>query len=300
MTEATYQAVRDTAESMPKGRRFSVNGVLKKLGVSKSGYYDWLKREPSEQEKRRERIKELIKKIHQESDFIYGAPKITEILRGLGEKISERTVSIYMKQLGIRACWIRPYTITTISKDFTDKLKNILKRDFDPQEPNAVWCTDITYLWTDEGFLYLSCVMDLFSRKIVSWELSRTLETSHVIRAIDKAIFRSGGVKPKIVHTDRGVQYTSDAYREHLEGVDLSYSDKGDPWDNACIEAFHALIKREWLNRFRIRGFEHAHNLIFEYIDAFYNTRRIHSYCDYLAPMEYESRYYERILKAAA
>ena len=122
-----------------------------------------------------------------------------------------------MKELGIRACWVKPYTVTTISEDFSDKLRNVLKRNFDPTEPNAVWCTDITYLWTDEGFLHLSCIMDLFSRRIVSWELSRTLETEHVIRAIDKALFRNAGVKPKIVHTDRGVQYTSDLYREYLK-----------------------------------------------------------------------------------
>ncbi|MGN1157569.1 MAG: IS3 family transposase [Agathobacter sp.] len=300
MTEGTYQAVKDTAESMPKGRRFSVRGVLNKLGVSASGYYDWLKREPSEQERRKQRIKELIKKIHADSHFIYGAPKITQILRGMGEKISERTVSIYMKELGIRACWVKPYTVTTISKDFSDKLKNVLKREFDPNEPNAVWCTDITYLWTDEGFLYLSCIMDLFSRRIIAWELSRTLETEHVIRAIEKAEFRNIGVKPKIIHTDRGVQYTSDLYRNYLTGVELSYSGKGNPWDNACIESFHALIKREWLNRFRIRDYDHAYNLVFEYIDAFYNTRRIHSHCNYLSPFEYEKNYYRQIIKAAA
>ena len=300
MTEATYQAVKDTAESMPKGRRFSVRGVLNKIGVSASGYYDWLKREPSEQERRKQRIKELIKKIHADSHFIYGAPKITQILRGMGEKISERTVSIYMKELGIRACWVKPYTVTTISKDFSDNLKNVLKREFDPNEPNAVWCTDITYLWTDEGFLYLSCIMDLFSRRIIAWELSRTLETEHVLRAIEKAEFRNVGVKPKIIHTDRGVQYTSDLYRNGLTGVELSYSGKGNPWDNACIESFHSLIKREWLNRFIIRDYDHAYNLVFEYIDAFYNTRRIHSHCNYLSPFEYEKNYYRQIIKAAA
>ena len=300
MTEATYQAVKDTAESMPKGRRFSVRGVLNKIGVSASGYYDWLKREASEQERRKQRIKELIKKIHADSHFIYGAPKITQILRGMGEKISERTVSIYMKELGIRACWVKPYTVTTISKDFSDNLKNVLKREFDPNEPNAVWCTDITYLWTDEGFLYLSCIMDLFSRRIIAWELSRTLETEHVLRAIEKAEFRNVGVKPKIIHTDRGVQYTSDLYRNCLTGVELSYSGKGNPWDNACIESFHSLIKREWLNRFIIRDYDHAYNLVFEYIDAFYNTRRIHSHCNYLSPFEYEKNYYRQIIKAAA
>lgn len=102
------------------------------------------------------------------------------------------------------------------------------------------------------------------------------------------------------MHTDRGVQYTSDQYREHMEAVALSYSGKGNPWDNACIESFHALIKREWLNRFRIRDYDQAYNLIFEYIDAFYNTRRIHSHCDYLSPLEYERNYYDHLIKAAA
>ena len=98
----------------------------------------------------------------------------------------------------------------------------------------------------------------------------------------------------------RGVQYTSDLYRNYLTGVDLSYSGKGTPWDNACIESFHALIKREWLNRFRIRDYDHAYNLVLEYIDAFYNTRRIHSHCNYLSPFEYEKNYYRQIIKAAA
>ena len=98
----------------------------------------------------------------------------------------------------------------------------------------------------------------------------------------------------------RGVQYTSDLYRNYLTGVDLSYSGKGTPWDNACIESFHALIKREWLNRFRIRDYDHAYNLVLEYIDAFYNTRRIHIHCYYLSPFEYEKKYYRQIIKAAA
>ena len=146
----------------------------------------------------------------------------------------------------------------------------------------------------------MSCIMDLFSRRIIAWELSRTLETEHVLRAIEKAEFRNVGVKPKIIHTDRGVQYTSDLYRNCLTGVELSYSGKGNPWDNACIESFHSLIKREWLNRFIIRDYDHAYNLVFEYIDAFYNTRRIHSHCNYLSPFEYEKNYYRQIIKAAA
>ena len=163
----------------------------------------------------------------------------------MGETISERTVTKYMKELGIRACYIKPYTVTTISEDFSSRLKNILKRDFSPDKPNAVWCTDITYIWTNEGFVYLSCIMDLFSRRIIAWELSRTLETVHVVNAIRKAILHAGNQIPKIIHTDRGTQYTSDEYYATTKGVEKSYSGKGNPWDNACIESFHALIKRE-------------------------------------------------------
>lgn len=283
-----YQAVKDTSEVE---HRLSVSGVLKKLGVSKSGYYDWLKRKPSKQAERREKVKKDILNIHTESKEIYGAPKITRTLREKGYCISERTVTRYMHEMGIRACYTKPYMVTTISLDFTDKLRNILNRDFSPECPNAVWCTDITYIPTAEGFLYLSCVMDLYSRKIVAWELGDTLETKHVIKAINKAILNTGS-KPRVIHTDRGVQYTSDEYQEVTKDIVRSYSLPGTPWDNACIESFHALIKREWLNRFEIRDYNHAYNLIFEYINAFYNTVRIHSYCNYTSPVRYEIAYY--------
>ena len=270
--------------------------MLKKLGVSKSGYYDWLKRKPSKQAERRKKVKESIRNIHAESNEIYGAPKITRTLRERGYRISERTVTRYMYEMGIRACYTKPYTVTTISLDFTNTLRNILNRSFSPEHPNAVWCTDITYIPTTEGFLYLSCVMDLYSRKIVAWELGDTLETKHVIKAINKAILKTGS-RPKVIHTDRGVQYTSDEYQRVTKNIIRSYSLPGTPWDNACIESFHALIKREWLNRFKIRDYNHAYNLIFEYIDAFYNTVRIHSYCDYTSPVKYEAAYYNHNLQ---
>ena len=270
--------------------------MLKKLGVSKSGYYDWIKRKPSKQAERRQKVKENIRNIHVESKEIYGAPKITRILKKQGYRISERTVTRYMHEMGIRACYTKPYTVTTISLDFTNTLRNILNRNFSPEHPNAVWCTDITYIPTAEGFLYLSCVMDLYSRKIVAWELGDTLETKHVINAINKAILKTGS-RPKVIHTDRGVQYTSDEYQRVTKNIVRSYSLPGTPWDNACIESFHALIKREWLNRFKIRDYNHAYNLIFEYIDAFYNTVRIHSFCNYISPVKYEIAYYNNNLQ---
>ena len=271
--------------------------MLKRLKVSASGYYDWLQRGPSRREQKRLQLQQEIMDIYEGSRQIYGAPKITKQLRADGKKVSERTVTRYMRAMHIHAWYRRPYTRTTISVDFTDRLKDLLKRDFSPEQPNAVWCTDITYIHTEEGFLYLSCIMDLYSRKIISWELGRTLETGSVIRAINKAIQKTG-CRPKVIHTDRGVQYTSDAYEEATEGIEKSYSRKGNPWDNACIESFHALIKREWLWRFRIQDFKHAYKLVFEYIDAFYNTIRIHSHCGYVAPEVYEQQYYNRLKQA--
>jgi len=197
----------------------------------------------------------------------------------------------------MQGCWVKSCVITTHSEDFSDSLKNILKREFSPDEPDAVWCTDITYIPTDKGFVYLSCILDLFSRRIVAWKLAHTLETCYVVEAVKKAI-KTSGKKPKVIHTDRGIQYTSGAYREATEGILNSYSAKGNPWDNACIESFHALIKREWLDRFRIHNIEHAHSLVFQYIDMFYNTRRIHSHCGYLSPMEYEKQFYQTLLLA--
>ena len=290
-----YSEVKKANEEAGDG--FSVSVVLKHLNVSKSGYYDWLHRGPSHREQKRLQIQQDIMDIYEGSHQIYGAPKITEKLKSAGQEISKRTVGRYMKDMQIHAWYRRPYTRTTFSVDFTDKLKNILKRDFSPKQPNAVWCTDITYIHTDEGFLYLSCIMDLYSRKIIAWELGKTLETEYVIRAIRKAIQKTG-CKPRVIHTDRGVQYTSEYYADETEGIDKSYSRKGNPWDNACIESFHALIKREWLWRFKVRDFKHAYRLIFEYIDAFYNTTRIHSHCGYISPDEYEKNYYNKLKQA--
>ena len=273
------------------GRRVSVSGMLDFIGVSRSGYRSFLKHRPSESELRKNRLKERIQEIYDSSHQNYGAPKITRELQREGERISERTVGIYMRELGIRAQWIKPWIATTVDSDFSKELHNILNEQFNPDRPNAVWCTDITYIYTHEGFSYLTSVMDLYSRKIIAWTLSDSMEVSFVIETINKAKSRRNTDLPLILHSDRGSQYVSKAYREATEKFQLSYSHKGYPYDNACIEAFHSLIKREWLNRFRILNLEHAHTLVFEYIEAFYNTVRIHSHCDYMSPDQYEKLY---------
>ena len=265
--------------------------MLKSLGVSRSGYRAFLNRKVSSTRQRKAAIKKQIQHIYDDSNQNYGAPKITKELRKSGECISQRTVGKYMREMGIKAQWIKPWTTTTRDSDFSKELHNILDEQFNPDRPNAVWCTDITYIWTTDGFVYLNCIMDLYSRKIIAWTLADTLEVSTVISTIDKAKSSRDTDMPLIIHTDRGCQYVSEAWRQATEGMTRSYSHTGYPYDNACIESFHSLIKREWLNRFTIRNYRHAYSLVFEYIETFYNTVRIHSHCDYMSPNDYEKLY---------
>lgn len=180
--------------------------MLKVLGVSRSGYRAFLKRKLSATAKRKNSIKEGILKIYNDSKQNYGAPKITKLLQKSGETISQRTVGKYIREMGIRAQWSKPWIATTKDSDFSSELHNILKEQFNPERPNAVWCTDITYIWTHDGFVYLNCVMDLFARKIIAWTLSETMEVSAVIDTIEKAKAIRNTDLPLIIHTDRGSQ----------------------------------------------------------------------------------------------
>ena len=265
--------------------------MLKSLGVSRSGYRAFLNRKISPAHQRKNAVKKQIQRIYDDSNQNYGAPKITKELQKSGECISQRTVGKYMREMGIKAQWIKPWTITTRDSDFSKELHNVLDEQFNPDRPNAVWCTDITYIWTTDGFVYLNCIMDLYSRKIIAWTLADTLEVPSVISTINKAKASRDTDNPLIIHSDRGSQYVSEAWRLATEGMTRSYSHTGYPYDNACIESFHSLIKREWLNRFTIRNYRHAYSLVFEYIETFYNTIRIHSHCNYMSPNDYEKLY---------
>ncbi|WP_373721445.1 IS3 family transposase [Bacteroides heparinolyticus] len=204
MTEALFLEAAECEEQLKEQgkRRLNVCGVLKILGVSRSGYISWKKRLPSKRELRKQTIKERILEIYNESHQNYGAPKITECLKKEGESIAEKTVGNYMRELGIKAQYVKPYTVTTTDSDFSEELKNILDEQFNPQEPDAVWCSDITYIWTHEGFVYLTSIMDLYSRKIIAWVLSNTLEAKWIIEAVTKAQDIRGISKPLIIHTD--------------------------------------------------------------------------------------------------
>lgn len=268
--------------------------MLKYLGVSRSGYRSFLKHKPSATERRRTRVEKQIQTIYDESHQNYGAPKITQKLRQSGETIGQRTVAKYMRSMGIRAQWVKHWIATTKDSDFSKELHNVLDEQFNPDRPNAVWCTDITYIWTYEtGYIYLTSIMDLYSRKIIAWTLTESMEVSCVVAVVNKAKASRPTDQPLVIHSDRGSQYVSEAYKKVTEGMQRSYSHKGYPYDNACIESFHSLIKREWLNRFQIANYDAAHRLVFEYIETFYNTVRIHSHCSYMSPNDYERMYDE-------
>lgn len=161
--------------------------------------------------------------------------------------------------MGIRACWIKHYTVANRNSDFDAALVNILQECFNPEEPDRVWCSDITYIWTAEGFVYLESIMDLFSRKIIAWNLIRNLDVDGIVKMLQEAKqYRNPGQLLGI-HSDRGCQYVSQAYMQETSSMRRNYSKKGYPWDNACIESFHSLIKREWLNRFKIQNYQQAY-----------------------------------------
>lgn len=203
MTEAIYLEVSEkTDAAMKANRQVSVSGMLKILGVSRSGYRAWQNRMPSNTQQRREAVKAKIMDIYDDSKQNYGAPKIAKKLQQEGKIISERMVGKYMKPLGIKAQWAKPWTITTKDSDFSNELQNILNEQFNPERPNTVWCSDITYIWTTEGFTYLASIMDLYSRKIIAWTLSDSMDVACVIDTINKAKTRRNTEQPLILHSD--------------------------------------------------------------------------------------------------
>lgn len=190
------------------------SGVLKNLGVSRSGFLAFLRRKPTASEQRKDEIKDRILDIYNQSKQNYGAPKITRELQKAGYRISERTVGKHRNEMGIKAQWVNTWTTTTRDSDFSTELHNILNEQFNPDRPNAVWCTDITSIWTLDGFIYLTSVMDLYAHKIIAWTLSSMMEVSCVIDTINRAKARRNTSLPLIIHSNWGSQYISKAYHK--------------------------------------------------------------------------------------
>nr|WP_236619688.1 IS3 family transposase [Bacillus sp. 1NLA3E] len=273
---------------------FRVVKMCSVFGVSKSGYYDWLKRDESEQRMARKRLTEEIKNIYYKSKKRYGSIKITRELRKTGFSVSERHVQRIMTEEGMKSITAQKFKATTNSDHDKHIYPNLLEQNFKTSGPGVAWVSDITYIWTRQGWLYLASVMDLYSRKIIGFSMSSRMTKELVIQALERAVRHQPPKKGLIHHSDRGSQYASKEYTKILKDaeIQISMSGKGNCYDNACIESFHSVIKKELIFHKDYKTRKEAKSSIFDYILSFYNSWRIHSTLDYSTPNEFEKAYY--------
>lgn len=262
--------------------------------VSRSGYYAWLQRKPSKNALENKMLIAEIKKIYKESRRTYGSPRITEELRSRNILVSRPRVARLMKQEKIRSKTKKKYVITTDSKHSFSIAPNLVDRNFTIQTPGKVWVSDMTYVKTTQGWLYLTVVIDLFDRKVIGWSLSILLDALHTsIPAINMAL-RNRMKDPQLIfHSDRGVQYACDAFKQILrkENIRQSMSRKGNCWDNAVAESFFKSIKVECIYQSQIKSIREMKKEIFWYIEIWYNRMRKHSTLNYATPEELEILY---------
>ncbi len=258
------------------------------MGVSRSGYYSWCSRGKSNRQRERERLIPQVKMIHEQARGSYGARRISEELTAAGESCGRTKAATLMQLANITAKQKKKFKATTDSKHNLPVAKNLLKRKFTVSQPDKVYCSDITYLWTSEGWLYLAVVIDLFSRKVVGWAVSRRMKKQLVINALQMAVFRRRPEPGLIFHSDRGSQYCSHAFQKMLTNYQMksSMSRKGNCWDNSVAESFFGSLKTERVYDSRYSTREEAKSDVIDYIEMFYNSNRRHSYFGYITPME--------------
>lgn len=264
--------------------------LCKVLGVSKSGYYAWCNRPPSKTTQERTKIGFSLLTIHQKSKQRYGLDRLHRALEKGGLRCSKNRVRSIMTEFAIKARRRKKIKHTTDSKHKLPVAPNILNRQFNPTEPNKVWASDITYIWTGEGWLYLAVTMDLFSRKIVGWSLQDHMRKDLVINAFKMGLARRRPKEGLLHHSDRGSQYASSDFQQILSQRNFrcSMSRRGECHDNAVVESFFNSLKSELiLDDFKTKA--QANTEIFEYIEAFYNRERLHSSLDYKSPWEFEN-----------
>jgi len=261
------------------------------LNVKRRSYYAWRSRPESQRSKDNKVLTEKIKEIHQQSRGTYGSPRIHAALNKAGETCGLNRVARLMSEQQLEATKRKKYVATTDSKHSLPIAENYLNRVFEAEKPNEVWLADITYIWTDEGWLYLAAVLDLFSRRIVGWAMDDNMQVQLTLSALRMAIEHRQPGPELLHHSDRGSQYAAADYQALLNahGMNCSMSRKGNCWDNAPMESFFDTLKTEQVYQQRYQTREQARKAIFEYIECFYNRERIHSSIDYASPEEYES-----------
>ena len=262
------------------------------LAVSRSGYYAWRKRPVSASSQRREELTSRIQSIHATKYHdVYESPRLQAELEAQGHRCNRKTVAKCMKEAGIKASTMKKFRVTTTDSNHPHPVAtNVVDREFAPSQKNQTWTADITYIPTDEGWLYLAAVEDLYSRKIVGWSMSDRIDSRLVVDALQMAVQRELPRAGLVAHSDRGVQYASEHYQVLLRQNDItcSMSRKGNCWDNAPMESFFATLKKELVNLERYQTRSQARQSLFEYIETFYNRVRRHSTIGYLAPIKFE------------
>lgn len=274
---------------------YPVKMMCRVFKLSRSGYYSWERRPKSRRQKENELLLQQIKQIRVSNPKkeVYGSPRMKDELKALGFKGSENRIAQIMRKAGLRSKIKKKYKATTDSNHKHAVAENLVKQDFTAEEPNKLWLSDITYLWTEEGWLYLASVMDVFNRMVVGWAVSKRLKKELVMQAIYNAVMQRKPSKGLIIHSDRGSQYASDDVREQIKGYgfEQSMSGTGNCYDNAMMESFFHSLKSEHVYFEKYKTREQAKSSIFEYVELFYNRERRHSGIGNQSPFEYERRF---------
>jgi len=267
---------------------FKVSKMCRIMDISRSGYYAFLKRPESELSKRQKEVLGEIRIIHKENYEIYGAPRITAVLNNKGIHVSKGMVGRLMSKNGIKSKTVKKYKATTDSNHDLPVAENILDREFTADIRDRKWLSDITYIGTDEGWLYLAGILDLYDGAIVGWSMDVRMKKALVINALSDACIRRSPEPGLILHSDRGSQYCSAKYQKEIAKRKFicSMSRKGNCWDNAPMESFWGKLKTEWLYGKRFRTRDEAKRAVFEYIELFYNRKRLRSVNGYIPPLK--------------
>jgi putative transposase len=263
------------------------------FSIERSGYYAWSKRNPSKRQQSNEALDEKIIGIFKRHKSRYGSPRITGDLHDNKEICSKNRVARRMKHLGLKAKGKKKFKVTTDSKHNLPVAPNLLNRDFTAQAPNQKWCGDISYIWTDEGWMYLAVVIDLYSRAVIGWSVQSTMSRQLVSDALMMALWRRRFPRDVLFHSDRGSQYCSGDYQKMLRhyGIICSMSRKGNCWDNAVAESFFHSLKTELIYTERYETREIAKQSVFQYIEVYYNRVRRHSAIGSVAPEVFDDQY---------
>ena len=276
---------------------YPINLQCQVLGVSRNGYYQYMKRLSNRSDDpEHEEMLEWVKDIARSSKYTYGSRRMKKALNTLGYPASRYKARKLMREAGVKARQRRKYKVTTNSNHKQPVFENLLNREFDVAEPDQVYASDVTYVWTQEGWLYLAVVIDLCSRRVVGWSMSTRMKARLVCDALQMAIWRRRPKAGLIHHSDRGSQYASKAFRRLLKahGILGSMSRKGDCWDNSVVESFFGTLKQELVQWRNYQTRHDAQQDILEYISMFYNSERLHSYLGYMSPNDYEQVLHER------